>query len=66
MKERNKEMIELENLKMSDVLNYLADKVTEDFEVNKSLAKKLVINALLYNVVIEEIENQIRFLIDEE
>lgn len=59
-------MRNLENFKMSDVINYLSDKVSDDFQVNKSLAKKLVINALLYNVVVEEIENQIRFLLEDE
>ena len=59
-------MRNLENFKMSDVLNYLSDKVSDDFQVNKSLAKKLVINALLYNVVVAEIENQICFLLEDE
>lgn len=59
-------MKELENFKMSDVLNYLSDKVAGDFEVSKAQAKKLIINAICYNVVVEEIENQIAYLLDEE
>ena len=57
-------MKELENFTLQQIANYISNKIAEDFDVNKSLAKKLLINALTYNVVIEEIENQVDFLLN--
>lgn len=58
-------MRELENFKMSEVLDYLVQKQVEEKGISKALAKKLVINALTYNVVVEAIEEQIDFLLEE-
>ncbi len=59
-------MKELEKFTQAQIMGYLTDKIAEDFEVTKTQAKKLLLNALLYNVVIEEIENQINYLLEEE
>ena len=58
-------MKELENFTMSEVLDYLVQKQVEEKGISKALAKKLVINALTYNVVVEAIEEQIDFLLEE-
>lgn len=36
----------------------------EEFGVSKSLAKKLLVNAIAYNVVVESIMEQVGFLLD--
>lgn len=48
-------MRQLEDFTASQVIGYITDKVAEDKGITKALAKKLVINALCYNIVIEEI-----------
>ena len=59
-------MKRLEDFTAGQVIDYLANKEAERLNISKSLAKKLVINAITYNVVVEEIENQIDFLIEED
>lgn len=58
-------MIELYDYRTSDVINYLIDKVSSDFGITKVKAKKLLLNALTYNITISEIKSQIEFLIEE-
>lgn len=58
-------MANLENFTMSQVLDYLVNKQVEERGISKALAKKLIINAITYNVVVEEIDNQIDFLLEE-
>ena len=55
-------MIELYDLKASTVIDYLVEKQVEEKGITKALAKKLVLNALLYNVVVEAIEEQIDYI----
>ena len=57
-------MMKLEDWKMSDVLNYYVDYIVNECEItsSKTEAKKLVINALTYNVVREAIVEQVEFL----
>ena len=55
-------MIELENFTMKQVTDYLINNIAESRGISKSLARKLFINAISYNVVVEEINNQIDFL----
>lgn len=54
--------MELMNLTASQVINYLADNIAEGRGISKTKAKQLLLNALTYNVVIEEIEKQIDYL----
>ena len=57
-------MIELENFTMKQVTDYLIDNIAESRGISKSLARKLFINAISYNVVVAEINNQIDFLME--
>lgn len=52
-------MEELENLTMTQVVNYYANRVSKQRNISKSLAKKLFLNALMYNWVRNEIEDMI-------
>ena len=53
-----------ENFTMKEVTDYIIEDIVKERVITKSLARKLLINALLYNVVIDEINNQIDFLIN--
>ena len=57
-------MKRLENFTMKEVTDYIIEDIVKERVITKSLARKLLINALLYNVVIDEINNQIDFLIN--
>ena len=55
----------LENYSMTDVLNYYIDYVMNECDIgieSKAEAKKLIINALTYNVVREAVVEQVVFL----
>lgn len=55
----------LYELKTSDVIATLIDEVQGNHpDISKTKAKALILNALISNCVIEEIQNQIDFLID--
>lgn len=49
---------------LNQVVNYLADKFSKDFDISKAEARKYLIDALNYNVVVEELRLQIEFLIE--
>ena len=55
-------MENLKDLTMTQVVNFYADSISKDKDISKSLAKKLFLNALMYNLVYNEIEHQINFL----
>ena len=56
-------MKDLYNMTATEVINNLVDDVMEQHEgLTKSMAKKLVLNALIYNCVTEEIYGQVDFL----
>ena len=59
-------MLNLMELTASQVINYLVDEQAAARGISKSLAKKLVLNALTYNVVTAEIDNQIDYLLEGE
>lgn len=59
-------MKELEDFTLKQVTDYLINKIAEERQISKALARKLFINAISYNVVVEEINNQIDFLMEEE
>ncbi|MCD7886704.1 MAG: hypothetical protein LUG44_03675 [Clostridiales bacterium] len=42
----------------------LAEEIAGEFAVSKSLAKKLLLNALTYNVVTAEIKSQIEYMLE--
>ena len=58
-------MKELYDITASEAINSIADTVSMHFGVKKSLAKKAVINALIYNCVVDEIVGQAAFLLGE-
>lgn len=58
-------MKKLENFTLKQVTDYLIDQIAEEREISKTLARKLFINAISYNVVVEEIKNQIDFLMED-
>lgn len=57
-------MKKLENFTLKQITDYLIDNIEKDRNVSKSLSRKLFINAISYNVVVEEINNQIDFLME--
>lgn len=59
-------MHELYNLTAADVVGYIADDVVKNKGISKSLARKLVINALIYNCVTEVVYEQVEFLMGED
>lgn len=59
-------MKELEDFTLKWVSDYIIKKIAQERNIPKSLARKLFINALSYNVVIAEINNQIDFLLEDE
>lgn len=56
--------MELLNLTMTEATEYAIAKIMEEFEFNKKTAQQFFKNAITYNVVIEEIVNQVGFMID--
>lgn len=50
---------------LNQVANYLVDKFSKDFGISKSEARRYLIDALTYNVVVEELRLQIEFLIEQ-
>lgn len=57
-------MRELEDFTLKQVTDYLIENIAEDKGISKTLARKLFINAITYNVVVEEIRGQIDFLME--
>ena len=57
-------MIQLEDFTLKQVTDYLIDNIAESRGITKTLARKLFINAITYNVVVEEINGQIDFLME--
>ena len=55
----------LDNITMSQIVEYIAEKQAEERGISKALAKKLVINAMSYNVVVSAIEEQIEYLLED-
>lgn len=60
-------MRDLYKLTAAEAMSYAIDRVLESNpEVTKKQAKELVLNALVYNCVIEEIVGQVNFLLEKE
>jgi len=58
--------MELLKLTMTEATSFAVDRIKEEFGFNDKTAKEMLKNALTNNVVIEEILNQIGFMIDSE
>lgn len=59
-------MKELYDIQMGQATEYLVGEIAYQFDVTKKLAKKLLANALMYNVVREEVLEQVAFLLERE
>lgn len=58
-------MRELEDFTLKQVTDYLIENIAKERGISKALARKLFINAITYNVVVEDINLQIDFLMEE-
>lgn len=56
-------MKQLDNFTMSEVIGHIADRAADEFCVSKTLAKKLVIDALSYTLVVHEVLAQISYIL---
>lgn len=59
-------MKKLEDFTLKQVIDYLINKIADEREISKALARKLFINAISYNLVVESINEQIDFLLEDE
>ncbi len=60
-------MTELYDLTVAEALEHSINRVMEENpELTKRQAKKLVLNALIYNCVVDEIAGQVNFLLGKE
>lgn len=59
-------MRKLEDYTLKQITDYLIEGIAEERNISKALAKKLFINAISYNVVVEEIDKQIDWLMEVE
>lgn len=59
-------MRNLEDFTLKQVSDYIIEKQVQERGISKVLARKLFINAISYNIVVEAIEEQIDFLMEEE
>lgn len=50
---------------LNQIINYLTDRFSDEFEVSKAETRRCIIDALSYNVVVEAIREQIEFLIEQ-
>lgn len=50
---------------LNQIVNYLADKFSDEFKLSKTETRRYIIDALSYNVVVEAIREQIGFLIEQ-
>lgn len=59
-------MKQLDNFTMKQVTDYIIKKIASDRDIPITVARKLFINAIAYNVVVESINEQIDFLLEDE
>lgn len=58
-------MKKFEDYSQTEIMDYLYDKIIENYDVSFTTAKKYLLNALTYEIVLEAIKQQINFLIHE-
>ena len=63
--ERRK-MRTLYDVTATEVIKDLADDLAKNKGINKALAKKLILNALIYNVVADAVTEQAEWLLESE
>ena len=52
----------MDEISLKDATDYLIDELIQEFKISKAKARKLLANALLYNVVINEIKDQADYI----
>mgnify|MGYP003295516500 CR=1 FL=1 len=62
--ERRYEMRTLYDVTATEVIKDLADDLARNQGISKALAKKLILNSLLYNVVAETVTEQAMWLLE--
>lgn len=50
---------------LNQIIHYLTDRFSDEFEVSKTETRRYIIDALSCNVVVEAIREQIEFLIEQ-
>jgi len=56
----------MDEISLKDATDYLIDELMQEFKISKAKARKLLANALLYNVVINEIKDQADYILHQE
>ena len=56
--------MEIINLTMKEATNYVIERIMDEFSFNKKTATVMFKSAITYNVVIDEIVNQVGFITD--
>lgn len=59
-------MLKLENYTTKFIMDYLTNSIAKEKGITKTLARKLVLNALAYNIVYNAISEQIDFIMEED
>ena len=55
-------MVQLEDFTTKEVIDHLCERLIEQDKMTKKQAKKLILNALIYNCVVDEIIGQAEWL----
>lgn len=56
--------MEIMNLTMKEATNYVIERIMDEFSFNQKTATVMFKNAITYNVVIDEIVNQVEYITD--
>lgn len=57
-------MKQIEKYTMSEIIGNIAEHVVEEWEVSPAFAKKVVLDALSYNVVVQAVLEQVSYLLE--
>lgn len=59
-------MKQIDKFTMSEIIGHLAEEVVDEYEISFSLAKKVVLDALSYNVVVAAVMEQVSYIMEVE
>ena len=57
-------MKHIDKYTMSEIIGHLAERVVEEYEISHTLAKKVVLDALSYNVVVNAVLEQVSYIME--
>lgn len=57
-------MKQIEKFTMSEIIGHYVYRVCDEFEISQTLAKKVVLDALSYNVVVSAVLEQVSYLLE--